>query len=85
MQEFTVQTENYQGTYLLDGKAFSTIKIYPDIIKSKEAFLREKAELVKKRRKVLMVPDSHRKIEGKKNKYIRIMGYKVRIDEQNSS
>jgi len=82
MQEFTVETESCKGTYVLDGKAFVVVKIYSDIIKSKEAFLREKAELVKKGREVLMVPDSHRKIEGKeKDRYIRILGYKVRIEE----
>jgi len=66
LQEFEVKSENCHGTYILDGKAFIIVKIYPDIIKSKQAFLREKAELTRKGRKVVVVPDSHRKIEKKK-------------------
>ena len=82
MQEFTVESEICQGTYILNGKAFIIVKIYPDIIKAKQALLKEKSELVRVGRNVVVKPDSHRKIEGKgKAKYMRIMGYKVKIKE----
>jgi len=82
MQEFTVRNENCHGTYILDGKAFIIVKIYPDIIKSKQAFLREKAELVRKGKNVVVKLNTQRKIEKKKGyKTMIIMGKKVRIEE----